>query len=79
MAVGQRMAVARFDDADGVLADRDELLQRDNVLPRPETEMQARREGVGLQARFAVERDDRARRQRPVLTDQRVFLVDDAR
>ena len=59
-AVFQRMAVARFHDADGVLTDRDELLQRHDVLPRPEAEVETRRERIGLKPRFAVERDDRA-------------------
>ncbi len=77
VAILQRMTVARFHDSDGVLTDGDELLQRDDVLPRPETEMKSRRERIGLQACLAVQRDDRTCRQRPMLTDQNVLPVDD--
>jgi hypothetical protein len=40
--------------------------------------MKTRRQRIGLQAGLAAQRDDRACRERPMLTDQHVLPVDDA-
>ncbi len=77
-AVGERVAVAGFHHAHRVLADGDEPLHDHFVLPRPVAEVQARGQGVGLVAGFAVQGDDLAVGQGSVGADQHEFFVEDA-
>ena len=55
---GQRLAVAGLHHADLALRNHGEFHHVDGVLPRPQAQVQARRQRVCLVARFAVERDD---------------------
>src|SRR5262249_33218697 len=73
---GERLAVARFYDANLIFRDRREFLDIDFVLPRPVSEMDARRERIGLYARPAADGHDASIRKRTVRTKQHEFLVD---
>ena len=51
--VRNRLSWLSFHDADQSGLNRDEVFEFDRVLPRPEAEMESRRERVGLNASLA--------------------------
>jgi hypothetical protein len=71
------MAVARLNDADVGLVDGSEGHFADLELPGPESEMDSRRQRIGLQAGLAVQRHDCAIGQSPIFAYQHPLLVDD--
>jgi len=77
-AAGERMTVARLDNPDMALVDGGEGNFGDGELPCPQAKVNARGEGVGLQAGLAVEGDDGAVGQGAVFAHQHPLLVDDA-
>ncbi len=71
----ERLAVAGIDVADLALRDGDQPNLVDTELPSPQPEVQAAAQEIGLVARLAVERDDRALGYRASLRPE---LFDDA-
>ncbi len=69
------MPVARLHDADVAPVDGGERHPVHRKLPRPEAKMDPRRERIGLQSGFAVQRDDRAVGQGSVFAKEHPLLV----
>ena len=77
-ALCQRLAVTRLDHAHATDRDGDETLEADLVLPWPVEKVNARGQGVGLDAGLAVHGDDGAVGERLVRAEQHEFFVDDS-
>ncbi len=72
------MAVAGLDDADMALVDGGEGHLADGVLPGPKSEVDAWSQCIGLEAGFAIQRNDGAVGQGAILAEEHPLLVDDA-